>query len=197
MRLVSTSRDPGERNPITGIAGCCACAASGHANAAPRTTVNSLRRTFAPALTAVANSRPARRLSQERANLAAYFGASKIARSSATSALGPTEKIRDPRSHVRFVDRLRTQGFMPLAPGRRAGSLRQHRRGRRPRESIPRQQTPPADNRSGRMSGSHFLRRRLGVVLRRSQTLPLRFAMQALRLALVFQRYPGRVIASE
>ena len=35
---------PGSRNPITGIAGCCARAASGHAAAAPPRSVMNSRR---------------------------------------------------------------------------------------------------------------------------------------------------------
>jgi hypothetical protein len=33
-----------KRNPITGIAGCCACAASGHAAPAPPSSVMNSRR---------------------------------------------------------------------------------------------------------------------------------------------------------
>ena len=38
------SGDPGLRNPITGIAGCCARAANGHAAAPPISVMNSRRR---------------------------------------------------------------------------------------------------------------------------------------------------------
>jgi hypothetical protein len=38
------SGDLGSRNPITGIAGCCALAASGHAAAAPPISVMNSRR---------------------------------------------------------------------------------------------------------------------------------------------------------
>ena len=42
--LVSSSADWGLGNPITGIAGCCALAASGHAAALPSPAMNSRRR---------------------------------------------------------------------------------------------------------------------------------------------------------
>src|SRR5262249_53234978 len=44
------SGDLGSRNPITGIAGCCARAASGHAAPAPRMTVTIGRRKLLAAL---------------------------------------------------------------------------------------------------------------------------------------------------
>ena len=40
----NASGDAGSRNPITGIAGCCARAASGHAAAAPPSSVMNSRR---------------------------------------------------------------------------------------------------------------------------------------------------------
>ena len=40
--------DPAPKNPITGIAGCCARATSGHAAAAPSRVMNSRRLIAAP-----------------------------------------------------------------------------------------------------------------------------------------------------
>ena len=44
--MTDGSGDPALRNPITGIAGCCARAASGHAAAPPSSVMNSRRLTL-------------------------------------------------------------------------------------------------------------------------------------------------------
>ena len=44
------SGDEMPRNPITGIAGCCARAASGHAAEPPSSEINSRRLTVSPSL---------------------------------------------------------------------------------------------------------------------------------------------------
>ena len=41
---------PAMQNPITGSIGCCACGASGHAAAPPKSVINSRRRMSAPAV---------------------------------------------------------------------------------------------------------------------------------------------------
>src|SRR5262245_34846772 len=45
---VRSAGDKALRNPITGIAACCACAASGHAAAPPTSVMNSRRLIVAP-----------------------------------------------------------------------------------------------------------------------------------------------------
>ena len=52
----SCSGDLGSRNPITGIAGCCARAASGHAAAAPPSSVMNSRRSHSITSSARASS---------------------------------------------------------------------------------------------------------------------------------------------
>src|SRR5262249_34129792 len=84
-RLANTAGDSGPRYPITGIAGCCARAVSGHvAAAAPQRVINSRRLTSDIGFSALAISMTGRDLPQRtvgarhghrtNAALVAWFG---------------------------------------------------------------------------------------------------------------------------
>src|SRR5262245_6280497 len=109
MRSANASSDVGWSKPITGIAGCCARAASGHAAAAPPSaTINSRR----PMVTVIRPSR-ARCVNgtiprHERAVLTFEEGRMLVASTSIVGFGFKSGKAQNERMFFRFAPRKRT-----------------------------------------------------------------------------------------